>query len=233
MNKKQLKKLLINVLDEEASPKEKLLLEQKCHKLPWLAAEKESFENLITLLRDSETIKSPMGLTEKVMAYIEKKPARNERKIPRWIRSPLDVHLNWGWKWAMVFTLVFLIWGGMWWQNLHMQKLSTQIIQLKQNMLNIKSQPVQTRFFFFHPTAQSIHLVGSFNNWQTEEKSQMFNMSGDGIWSISLPLKPGQYEYMFLVDEREWATDPAAADFHSDGFGNTNSVVKVSREMQI
>lgn len=233
MNKKNLKKLLINVLDEEASPEEKLLLEKKCRKLPWLAEEKESFKKLISLLRQSETISSPMGFTEKVMAQIEKKPARNERRIPKWIRSPLDVHLNWGWKWAMAFTLVFLIWGGMSWQNLQMQKLSTQVIQLEQNMLNIKNQPVPTRFFFFHPKAQSLHLVGSFNNWQPAEESRMFSMSGDGIWSVSLLLKPGQYEYMFLVDGKEWATDPAAADFHSDGFGNTNSVVKVSREMQI
>jgi len=213
VNKKNLKKLLINVLDEEASPEEKLLLEEKCQKLPWLAEEKESFGDLISLLRQSETINSPMGFTEKVMARIEKKPARHESKIPR--------------------TLIFLIWGGTSWQNLQMQKLSTQVIQLEQNMLNIKYQPVQTRFFFFHPQAQSINLVGSFNNWQPAEESQMFDMSGDGIWSVSLLLKPGQYEYMFLVDGKEWATDPAAADFHSDGFGNTNSVVKVSREMQI
>ena len=47
---------------------------------------------------------------------------------------------------------------------------------------------------------------------------------GEDLWSLSVKLQPGRYEYMFVVDGR-WVTDPNAIAHADDGFGNRNAVL--------
>jgi hypothetical protein len=42
-----------------------------------------------------------------------------------------------------------------------------------------------------------------------------------------LPVKPGRYHYMYVVDGREWVADPLATETSLDGFGGQNSVLDV------
>jgi 1,4-alpha-glucan branching enzyme len=49
-----------------------------------------------------------------------------------------------------------------------------------------------------------------------------------GVWTVDIPLRPGVYSYMFVVDGTAWVTDPDAESFQDDGFGNRNAVVRVS-----
>jgi 1,4-alpha-glucan branching enzyme len=49
----------------------------------------------------------------------------------------------------------------------------------------------------------------------------------DGLWTIDIKLKPGTYNYMFVVDGEMWVTDPDAGLYRDDGFGYKNSVVRV------
>lgn len=231
MKKKNFKKLIFDSLDGEASLEEELSLEKECQINQSLAKEKKSYQEIISLLQKSDKITLPPGFTEKVMVQIEKKPVFLKQKIYRWILSPLNVHLTWAWKWSMAFALVFLIWAGV---NLHYSRwrqLQTQVGQLEQQITTLKDQPVPTRFVFQSSMAKSVHLAGTFNNWQTKEQYRLVNVSGSGIWSITLMLEPGKYEYMFLVNEKEWVTDPGAMDFYSDGFGHKNSIVEVWRDI--
>ena len=87
------------------------------------------------------------------------------------------------------------------------------------------------RFVFYNPAAKSVHIAGTFNDWQIGRQFQLVDLGQNGIWSITLMLEPGEYEYMFLVDGKEWMTDPAAMDFRSDGFGRKNSIVEVVWEI--
>jgi hypothetical protein len=67
--------------------------------------------------------------------------------------------------------------------------------------------------------AHSVSLAGSFSAWRpTVELHQV----ADGVWSASVPLKPGVYDYLFLVDGSRWVPDPAAPSV-ADDFGGTNS----------
>ena len=50
---------------------------------------------------------------------------------------------------------------------------------------------------------------------------------GDGHWRIAVPLKPGRYEYKFLVDG-EWTADPQARLNVWNVHGTLNSVVEVA-----
>jgi len=231
MKKKDFKELIFDFLDEEASPEERRLLEEKCQENKALADEKASFERTVSLLKGSAPVQPPTGFTDRVMLRIEEKPIGIGKKILQWITSPMDIHMNWAWKWSLVFTLVLLITAGTTWQYLRIQRTHLQVDQLKQQLAGLKNQPVPTRFFFYGPMAESVHLAGSFNDWEIDERFRLVNPGGGAVWSITLMLKPGEYEYMFLVDQKKWVTDPGAVASRFDGFGHRNSIVEVLREI--
>jgi hypothetical protein len=70
------------------------------------------------------------------------------------------------------------------------------------------------------PGAHSVTVVGNFNDW---EATPLSDENGDGIWTASIPLPPGRYEYAFVVDGRWWGQDPLA-DEYVRSFGEYNSV---------
>ena len=70
------------------------------------------------------------------------------------------------------------------------------------------------------PGAHSVSVVGNFNGW---EATPLNDKDGDGIWTASIPLPDGRYEYAFVVDGRWWGQDPLA-DGYVHSFGEYNSV---------
>ncbi|MBC8425479.1 hypothetical protein H8E07_15270 [bacterium] len=68
-------------------------------------------------------------------------------------------------------------------------------------------------------------LAGEFNDWNPTADA-MSDPDGDGVYTISLDLAAGSYQYKFVVDGN-WFADPAAAETADDGFGGQNSVVTV------
>jgi len=73
--------------------------------------------------------------------------------------------------------------------------------------------------------AKQVAVAGDFNNWDTTS-DKMVNL-GDGNWSITLNLKPGRYEYKFIIDDTTWIADPNAKEFVDDGYGGQRSVLVV------
>ncbi|TKB67137.1 MAG: hypothetical protein E8D47_04945 [Nitrospira sp.] len=82
------------------------------------------------------------------------------------------------------------------------------------------------RFVLLAPEAKKVALVGSFNGW-AEEATKMKMRDGTGFWSVDVPLRDGEYTFMYLVDGTRWVTPPAAEDFVTDGFGQTNGILVV------
>lgn len=80
-------------------------------------------------------------------------------------------------------------------------------------------------FMLFAPDAQDVHLVGDFNDWSgSEYRMRRFK---DGTWKKKVKLKPGRYEYRFMVDGNWW-TDPENPQRQQNAFGSDNSVVTIS-----
>ena len=67
-------------------------------------------------------------------------------------------------------------------------------------------------------------LVGDFNGWQAEG-FQMRKFK-DGICRKKVQLKPGRYEYLFLVDG-DWRTDPRNEARCTNPFGRENSIIEI------
>jgi len=84
------------------------------------------------------------------------------------------------------------------------------------------------RFVCYAPKAHRVVIVGDFNNWSTGA-DPMYDREEKGVWSITLPLQTGRYEYKFLIDGEKWIPDPGNPKKIKDGFGAYNSVIEVSR----
>jgi 1,4-alpha-glucan branching enzyme len=78
-----------------------------------------------------------------------------------------------------------------------------------------------TPFAFPAPKARQVCLAGDFNNW--DPKAGPMQKGTDGVWHLSVPLKPGRYEYRFLADE-VWCDDPAALQKTANSLGSENCV---------
>ncbi len=87
---------------------------------------------------------------------------------------------------------------------------------------------VSTEFTLFAPEAQKVCLVGDFNNWDPEKYPMRKFKSG--ICKKKVKLKPGCYEYLFVVDG-EWCTDPENSNRKVNVFGTENSVIEIGEEV--
>lgn len=92
----------------------------------------------------------------------------------------------------------------------------------KSNGRSDSSSPVQLQFT--HPTAATVCIAGTFNDWRPEVTPMI--PLGHGRWVKLLALPPGVYEYR-LVADGEWFPDPLAGETAPNPFGGFNSVLKV------
>lgn len=77
---------------------------------------------------------------------------------------------------------------------------------------------------FIHPSATTVCVAGSFNDWRTEA-TPMIPLGG-GRWRKELTLPPGTFEYCLVVDG-VWMPDPSAIERVPNPYGGQNSVLKV------
>lgn len=93
------------------------------------------------------------------------------------------------------------------------------------NVRSVDSKLVNVCFEFTHPTATTVSVAGTFNQWQPEAKT--LHSEVDGCWKKEMALEPGTYEYCIVVDG-QWIPDPLAMDYVSNPFGGRNSVLNVA-----
>lgn len=90
----------------------------------------------------------------------------------------------------------------------------------------LKSKPI-CKVTFYSPDsieAETIHLVGDFNNW--DETATPMERLKDGRFKVTLELpKDGEYHYRYLVNGKEWHNDWEADKYVPNPFSGDNSVV--------
>jgi len=89
-------------------------------------------------------------------------------------------------------------------------------------------------FQYDAPAAQRVNLAGEFNDWggtligPFDPTIDPMTKDEKGIWQIVIPLKPGRYEYKFVLDGGVvWKHDPNNAERVDDGYGGYNSVLVI------
>ena len=78
---------------------------------------------------------------------------------------------------------------------------------------------------FNAPEARSVFVAGTFNDW--EPSATPLKKTAGGKWATELSLQPGQYEYLFVVDNR-WIVDPSAKQAVPNPFGGNNGLLSVA-----
>ena len=73
------------------------------------------------------------------------------------------------------------------------------------------------------PEDAMVQIAGDFNEW-TPESLHFTESQGRPLWHKSITLRPGSYEYKYLVDG-SWVTDPANDNAVDDAYGGINSVI--------
>lgn len=73
--------------------------------------------------------------------------------------------------------------------------------------------------------AEYIHLVGDFNQWDTNATPMRQN-GADGAWRVTLELDVGtEYQFRYVADGQHWHNDNAADKYIDNQRGSTNSVI--------
>lgn len=90
----------------------------------------------------------------------------------------------------------------------------------------LKSKPI-CKVTFYTPAeieAESVYLVGDFNEW--DEKATPMDVLKDGRFKVTLSLDKGKiYQFRYLVNESEWHNDWEADAYQPNPFSGDNSVV--------
>jgi alpha-amylase/alpha-mannosidase (GH57 family) len=88
------------------------------------------------------------------------------------------------------------------------------------------------RFTYTGPVKHSVALVGDFNGWNKEV--DRLAVDGKGVWSVTRSVRPGLYQYKFLVDETDYMHDPGNPVL-VDNFNHSarNSVFVLTRQNSI
>jgi hypothetical protein len=84
-------------------------------------------------------------------------------------------------------------------------------------------EPIVVQFRMSERDAHEVALVGDFNGWRPEHQ---LRRTGDGVWALDVALKPGVYNYVFIVDGATVRLDPLAPHV-TDGFGGQSSRLAV------
>lgn len=90
----------------------------------------------------------------------------------------------------------------------------------------LKEKLSKVRFELVAPDAKKVALTGDFTNWSVEGLEMKRKLNGR--WRVLLELKPGFYEYKFIVDG-EWRTDPANRNTSVNSFSTLNSIMEVEK----
>jgi len=71
----------------------------------------------------------------------------------------------------------------------------------------------------------TVSLAGTFNQWNVK-RHPMKDISGAGIYTITLMLPKGEHEYKFVINGN-WVVDPECRNWVRNTCGTLNSVLNV------
>jgi hypothetical protein len=209
------REIIHRLLDKDLGlDEEKRLMEQ----VQADSALREEFDGLAEALRaveTSERMPVPPFFTAEVMRRLPPKKSNLAKRIPGFLFKGRVLK----WNMAAALATVGLV-----------ALVLTQVIQthnrpVETAVIPQQDQVVTVMMNLYAPQAHHVAVAGTFNKWKVA--ANVLTKQENGVWTINIPLKPGEYNYMFIVDGKAWVTDPNAEAYHDDGFGYKNAVVRV------
>jgi Ca2+/Na+ antiporter len=203
------------MLDGDLGPDEKKMLLDRVQADPALKEELDGIMGALHTIETSERMQAPPFFTAEVMRRL---PARNATIANR-IRNFLLKGRVLRWNMATAFAAAVLF------ALVFTQVVRTRNAPVETVALSRQEQTVTVTMNLHAPEAHQVAVAGTFNKWKAD--AHMLTKQENGVWTVSIPLKPGEHSYMFVVDGKAWVTDPNAETYRDDGFGNKNAVMRV------
>ena len=215
---KNMNEKIHRLLDGDVPSAEKEAIIEQIQDDPVLRKEFDGLSSAVELLEREGRMKPPLAFTASVMGQLPRPADPFPAKLTRFLFGSRVLRWNMAAALAIVLlTVVATI--------LMMKQLTHLDPALLSATLPSGEQAAMVRLTFVAPDARNVSVAGNFNKWRTD--SHVMTRE-NGAWTITLPLKPGMYTYMFIVDGQHWVTDPQAESYRDDGFGYQNAVMKVT-----
>lgn len=72
---------------------------------------------------------------------------------------------------------------------------------------------------------RAVYIAGEFNDWNPTAKKMAYKARA-GVYTATLKLAPGSYQYKFVIDGT-WCADPENVNAVANDRGTFNSVIEV------
>ena len=212
------------LLDGELSSEEERDLLRKMEADPRLQEEFDGLLSVVDILKSSERMPVDKDFSAGVMNQL---PARRKpwnKKIGHFLFGERVFRWNVATFAAVSAALVLIIVTGVSYRNTGRSPLITAAVQTAAVPPDAGMKTVTLTFRA--PEAKTVSLAGDFNKWSVEKGAM--KKKSDGTWAIEIPLTPGVYHYMFVINGEAWVPDPRAESYRDDGFGNKNAILRVN-----
>jgi hypothetical protein len=189
--------------------------------------DEEMIESIAQVLRDEPMRKPASSFDARVMASIRwSNQPRGARSIAAWFLRPRRISLSPVTAVLAAASVMAVAYFG---SAAVTRRMLDGTIAAQSAALSAAASDSQGRqlvqFVLVAPEAKSVSVVGDFNDWNA--KATPLSSASGNMWSVEIPLTPGRYNYIFMVDGTRLVPDPAAPRAPVDAFGQPNSVITV------
>ena len=225
MNCQKIKKLLNPYIDQVLDAESIRLVEEHLKSCPSCNKEYQSIKEVITSLNSLSTKPAPADFTQSLMAKISQEEIQIQTSWMDLLRRRISIpSLSFPRKWESVFSFRL---AGVAATAVLIVFLAFTFIFNTPDTYPICSAEVQFSLKINDNKAHTVAIAGDFNGWNPQANI-LEDTDGDGIWTGTLKLEPGRYEYMFVLDGEKWFPDPNALRYVKDGFGNKNAILEIN-----
>jgi AMP-activated protein kinase-like protein len=151
------------------------------------------------------------SLESRVMEEIRRPAPSRARRLMRWLVTPHAFVFRVRPAWSVAFAAAVAV---------------LTLFTARDAGPELGEQEGIAQFVGRFPDAQSVHAVGTFNDWRPGS-IPLEDQDHDGVWRAAVVLPAGTYEYMFVVDGERWVADHTSERLVADDFGRENAIVIV------
>ena len=188
------------------------------------------------IARVADALQRPAPLTPdfdaRVMAAVRRAPPALPLRAWAWLREPRTVAVSPLGGLAMAAGLAGLLAVGTWGVGriggsgrVASADFAAGAGQVAGVAVSAVGTASSVTFVLLAPRARRVALAGDFNDWDAARV--LMRREASGLWTVDVPLTPGRYRYVFVVDGRRFVADPAAPRAVGDDFGTPTSVVTI------
>jgi len=215
MNCKEIKKILNPYIDKALDADISQQINEHLKSCPSCNKEYQNLKEVIASLNSLLTQPAPADFTQSLMTKISQEEIQIQSSWIEHLKKRISIP-RFSFRLAGIATITALV----------VFFAFTFIFNTPDTSLTCSAE-VKFSLRISDSKAHTVAIAGDFNGWDPQADI-LKDTEGDGIWTGTLNLEPGKYEYMFVMDGEKWFPDPNALRYVKDGFGNKNAILEIN-----